>query len=98
MKSGLSFLLAAQQCEIAELEQLAESSTVVSVIGRLTHALQRERGLTNLFLASRGAQSGDLRLQQVAECQALEEEVRARLDELDTDASRVPHGARLFSR
>ena len=58
MKSGLSFLLAARQCEITELEQLAQSSDVVGVIGRLTHALQRERGLANLYLASNGAQSG----------------------------------------
>ena len=98
MKSGLSFLLAARECEIAELEQLAQSSDVVGEIGRLTHALQRERGLTNLFLASRGAQSRDLRLQQVEECRRFEQQVRSRLDELDTDASRVPHGARLFSR
>lgn len=98
MKSGLSFLLAARQCEIAELEQLARSSDVVGVIGRLTHALQRERGLTNLFLASNGAQSRELRLAQVAECELLEAEVRMRFDRLDTDASRVPHGARLFSR
>jgi hypothetical protein len=98
VKSSLSFLLAARQCEIAELEQLAQSSDVVTVIGQLTHALQRERGLSNLFLASRGAQAGALRLQQVAECERLEAEVRARLDNLDTDASRVPHGARLFSR
>ncbi|MEO5669442.1 MAG: nitrate- and nitrite sensing domain-containing protein [Ramlibacter sp.] len=98
MKSGLSFLLAARECEIAELEQLALSSDVVSEIGRLTHALQRERGLTNLFLASNGAQSGDSRVLQVADGEQLEQEVRARLDRLDTDASRVPHGARLFSR
>lgn len=98
MKSGLSFLLAARQCEIAELEQLAQSSDVVGVIGRLTHALQRERGLTNLFLASGGAQAVEIRLQQVAECARLEQEVRLHLDRLDTDASRVPHGARLFSR
>ena len=98
MKSGLSFLLAARQCEITELEQLAQSSDVVGVIGRLTHALQRERGLTNLFLASRGTQSGDQRLQQVTQCEELELEVRLRFDQLDTDASRVPHGARLFSR
>lgn len=98
MKSGLSFLLAARQCEIAELEQLARSSDVVTVLGRLTHALQRERGLTNLFLASGGSHAPDLRLQQVAECRRLEQEVRAHLDRLDTDASRVPHGARLFSR
>ena len=98
MKSGLSFLLAARQCEIAELEQLARSSDVVAVLGRLTHALQRERGLTNLFLASGGSQSRELRLQQVADCKRLEHEVRVHLDGLDTDASRVPHGARLFSR
>jgi len=98
MKSGLSFLLAARQCEIAELEQLARSSDVVGVLGRLTHALQRERGLTNLFLASGGTQSGALRLQQAAECRRLEHEVRSHVDQLDTDASRVPHGARLFSR
>jgi hypothetical protein len=98
MKSGLSFLLAARQCEIAELEQLARSSDVVTVLGRLTHALQRERGLTNLFLASGGLHAAELRLQQVAECQRFEHEVRTHLDRLDTDASRVPHGARLFSR
>ena len=98
MKSGLRFLLAARQCEIAELEQLARSSDVVAVLGRLTHALQRERGLTHLFLASGGSQSGQLRLQQVAMCERLEHEVRVRLEGLDTDASRAPHGARLFSR
>ncbi len=98
MKSGLSFLLAARQCEIAELAQLAQSSDVVGMIGRLTHALQRERGLTNMYLASGGAQSGSARLEQVAQCEHLEQEVRTRFDQLDTDASRVPHGARLFSR
>jgi hypothetical protein len=98
MKSGLSFLLAARECEIAELERLARSSDVVAVLGRLTHALQRERGLTNLFLASGGTQSGELRLQQVALCERLQHEVRSHLDGLDTDAGRVPHGARLFSR
>ncbi len=98
MKSGLNFLLAARQCEIVELEQLASSSDVVGVIGRLTHALQRERGLTNLYLASDGGQAADLRLHQIAECKKLEHEVRVRFDRLDTDASRVPHGARLFSR
>ncbi len=98
MKSGLSFLLAARQCEIVALEQLAQSSDVVGVIGRLTHALQLERGLTNLFLASDGRHSRELRLQQVTQCEQLEGEVRGRFDLLDTDATRVPHGARLFSR
>jgi hypothetical protein len=98
MKSGLSFLFAARQCEIVELEQLAQSSDLVGAMGRLIHALQRERGLTNMFLASHGAQSAAPRLEQVARCNELEQGVREHLDRLDTDASRVPHGARLFSR
>ena len=42
MKSGLHFLIAARQCEIDELDQLARTSELVGVIGRLVHALQRE--------------------------------------------------------
>jgi hypothetical protein len=98
MDSGLSFLVAARQCEISELEQLARTSDLVGVIGRLVHALQRERGLSNVFLASRGERFGEERRQQVAACEAVQAEVRTRLDTLDTDASRVRNGARLFSR
>ena len=61
MKSGLSFLVAARQCEIGELEQLALTSELVSVIARLIHALQRERGLSNVYLASGGARLADAR-------------------------------------
>ena len=98
MTSGLSFLLAARQCEIAELEQLARTSALVGVIGRFTHALQRERGLSSIFLGSQGRLFGELRLQQVAECRQLELEVRVHFEQLDTEAARVRNGSRLFSR
>jgi hypothetical protein len=98
MKSGLSFLLAARQCEIRELEQLARTSELVSLLAQLTHAIQRERGISNLFLASEGQRFGDQRTQQVAECQQLEAQVRARFDLLDTEGGSVRNGARLFSR
>jgi hypothetical protein len=98
MNSGLSFLVAARQCEIGELEHLALTSDLVGVICRLVHALQRERGLSNVFLASRGARFGDTLRQQVAECEQVQDQVRTQLDALDTDASRVRNGARLFSR
>ena len=98
MNSGLGFLVAARQCEIGELEHLALTSDLVGVIGRLIHALQKERGISNVFLASRGARFGDPRQQQVVECQAVQTQVLARLSALDTDASRVRNGARLFSR
>jgi hypothetical protein len=98
MNSGLNFLVAARQCEIGELEHLALTSELVGVIGRLVHALQRERGITNVYLASRGARFSDALQQQVVECEAVQAQVLSRLDALDTDARRVRNGARLFSR
>ena len=101
MKSGLSFLIAARRCEIDELDQLARTSDLVGVIGRLVHALQRERGMSNVFLASRGGRFADQRDPQIAECLALEQAVRSGFDQLETQSH---HGAgpgnsaRLFSR
>ncbi|MDM7941875.1 MAG: nitrate- and nitrite sensing domain-containing protein [Hydrogenophaga sp.] len=98
MTSGLRFLVAAKRCEIAELEQLALTSALVNVTGRLVHGLQRERGLSNLFLGSQGQQFGEVRRQQIGESRQIEAELRACFDELDTDSALVGNGARLFSR
>lgn len=98
MKSGSSFLLAARQCEIAELEELARTGELVGAIGRFVHALQRERGLSNVFLSSQGRRFGDQRLQQVAGCVQEEAAVRERFERLDTDSAQARNGARLFSR
>ena len=98
MTSGPRFLLAARQCEIAELEELARTAELVGVIGRFIHALQRERGLSNVFLSSGGSRYGDLRLQQLAECAQAEQAVRAAFAVLDTGSPRVRNGARLFNR
>ncbi|AMO21959.1 nitrate regulatory protein NasR [Ramlibacter solisilvae] len=98
MTSGSDFLLAARQCEIAELEELARTSELVAAIGRFIHGLQRERGMSNVFLSSQGKQFGPLRLLQVAECAGMEQQVRAQFDRLDIHSSQVRHGARLFSR
>jgi hypothetical protein len=98
MKSGLSFLVAARQCEIAELEQLAQTGELVGVLSRLTHALQRERGLSNVVLASRGERFAHQRLRQADACLQVEQEVRGTFDQLDTDANGARNGARLFSR
>ena len=98
MKSGLNFLVAAKRCEIAELQALALTSALVNVTGRLVHGLQRERGLSNLFLGSQGTRFAEPRRQQIAECQATEAELRCCFDSLDTQAAHLGHGARLFSR
>src|SRR4051812_25123964 len=101
LNPGLLFLIAARQCEIDELDQLARTSELVGLIGRLVHALQRERGMSNIFLATRGSRFADQRAPQIAECLALEREVRAGFDQLETDNHRgvgAGNGARLFSR
>ena len=98
MKTGLHFLIAAKRCEIDGLQQLGRTSALVNTTGRLIHGLQRERGLSNLVLGSQGARFTEARNAQVAECQQLEAELRARLDCLDTNAAATGNGARLFSR
>jgi len=98
MKSGLHFLVAAKRCEIDELEQLARTSALVNVTGRLVHGLQRERGLSNLVLGSQGARFTEARSAQIADCQRIEAELRACLDCMDTSATPTGNGARLYSR
>ena len=72
MKSALSFLIAAKRCEISGLQQLALTSELVRAIGALVHALQRERGLANLYLASQGTNWTDELASQVAQSDALQ--------------------------
>lgn len=97
-KSGLNFLVAARECEIGELEQLALTSEMVGAIGHLIHALQMERGISNVFLGSHGALfSGQLALQP-AQCHDAEKLVEKHFNALDTAPGRVRNGARLFSR
>ena len=98
MTSALDFLMAAKRSEIAGLRRLALTSELVKAIGRLVHALQRERGLSNLYLGSQAARCGDERLQQIAASQALQAEVLAAFDQLDTDLAPSGHRARLFGR
>ncbi|WP_326537658.1 nitrate- and nitrite sensing domain-containing protein [Pseudorhodoferax sp.] len=96
MTSGLSFLIAARQCEIDELEQLARTSALVDAVSRFAHALQRERGASNLLLASRGTRFADVLEALVHDSLQHEQQVRAAFDALDLSPMR--NGTRLFSR
>jgi hypothetical protein len=98
VKSALNYLLTARQCEIAELERLARTSELVNTVGRLVHGLQRERGTSNIFLASQGERFAAMRLEQIPQCDALLEEVVAAFSALADDAVQVRSGARLFNR
>ena len=98
MTTSLGFLIAARRCEIEELDQLARTSELVGTIGRLVHALQRERGLTNIFLGSGGRRYAAERIAQLADSALREAQVRAALDPLVDDPQRLAGGARLFPR
>lgn len=98
MESALSFLIAAKRCEIDELEQLAVTCGLVKEVGELVHTLQKERGASNVFLASRGGRFGEQRTEHVAASIAIEAAVRELFDRLATDAARMAGGMRLFSR
>lgn len=98
MKTGLDFLLAAKRCEIDGLQRLALTATLVDVTARLVHGLQRERGLTNMFLASQGKRFAESRQAQIVASRRVEAEWRTQFERLDAGVAQAGHGARLFSR
>lgn len=65
------FLLAAKYAEIAALEQLAANCRLVISMTSLIHQLQRERGASNVYLASQGQRfSNQLQAQHAQSIQA----------------------------
>ncbi|RMX08692.1 ANTAR domain-containing protein [Corticibacter populi] len=97
MKSGLNFLAAARQYEIEELEQFADSSGLAHVIGQLVHELQRERGASNVFLASQGTLFAEQRRQLVQASDGCIRATRDFLERLEPQPGFPGSRARLFS-
>jgi hypothetical protein len=75
------FLLAAKRAEIRALQTLAATCQVVSCVSGLIHQIQRERGISNVYLASRGERFHDQRLAQAATALRAEQELRAMLQQ-----------------
>ncbi len=98
MKTGLSFLIAAKRCEITELQQLTLTAELVSACAQTIHSLQRERGMSNLYLASGGTQFGSERDQQAVASNTDLDHLRQGFDTLQTEQHRHGQGARLFNR
>ncbi|SFX31941.1 nitrate regulatory protein [Marinospirillum alkaliphilum] len=96
--SAQQFLLAARQCEIQGLEQLAQTCELVGHVSRLVHELQRERGLSNVFLASQGCRYAQQRAEQVQECLQPEQELRRFFASLNLKQCQMSGHVRQFSR
>jgi len=98
MPATLRFMLASRRSELLGLEDLAHTCKLVTHISRLVHALQKERGYSNIYLAGDAA---DQRQQLDAlslEAEALERGVREDLEGIDLDAVSTADKTRLYAR
>ncbi|NIC36517.1 ANTAR domain-containing protein [Halomonas desiderata] len=91
-------LLAAKRCEIDDLEHLTAACDIVGDVSRFIHALQKERGASNVYLASGGQRFAERRQERIDECQATERALRTRLEALGETAGRPATTARLLKR
>lgn len=92
-----TFFLASKYSEIASLKQLMMHAELVIQVSNLIHQLQRERGLSNLFLASKGARLGDQLSQQIVESNTSQDEFREQLEQLDLKSISLTRSAKLFN-
>ncbi|TKI06567.1 nitrate regulatory protein [Martelella alba] len=96
--SAIHFLLASRQCELNNLRYLLQNGERVGSIGLLVHALQCERGASNLYVCSDGAPFvAELDHRQHA-VDAARNPVLASLAQLEKQAAALPQSSRLFSQ
>lgn len=76
------FLLAAKHAEITVLEQLSSNCRIVIAVRELIHELQKERGASNIFLASKGERYSSERMQYVSASERAESTLKSHLKSL----------------
>jgi hypothetical protein len=91
------FILAAKQCEIDNLKELKTSCQLVVLVSDLVHALQRERGMSNVFIKSDGQRMLDARHQQIVQCEVYERAFREHLSSLTPKTGQLHSSVRLFN-
>ncbi|MGH1462710.1 MAG: nitrate- and nitrite sensing domain-containing protein [Neptuniibacter sp.] len=92
-----TFFLASKYSEIASLKQLMTNAELVIQVSNLIHQIQRERGLSNLFLASKGERLGDQLSQQIEESKNAQVEFREQLEQLDIESISLTRSSKLFN-
>lgn len=95
---AIRFMLTAKRLRVRDLEQLVTVGGLVGAISNLIHALQRERGISNVYLGSQGRQFADRLAQIIPESQAGAQAVRALFDDLEAQAATTAFAPRLFAR
>ena len=98
MPATLRFMLASRRSELLGLEDLARTCELVTHISRLVHALQKERGYSNIYLGSNAAHQRQQLDALSLEAEALERDVREDLERIDLEAVHTADKVRLFTR
>ncbi len=96
--TSLQYLLAARRAELRGLEELADTCELVGLTSALVHALQKERGYANLYVADPQTSLLNTLNGLTDAAQAHEAHVRRSLARLDPQAAHPPERARLLSR
>lgn len=94
----LRFMLAARRSELSGLEDLARTCELVTHICQLVHALQKERGYSNIYLSGNAPhhrQQLDSLSQAVAD---LEHSVRDDFERMDVETVGTPGKTLLYNR
>lgn len=92
------FLLAAREAEIEALKHLAVGCQQAILTGRLIHELQRERGISNIYLASGGERFARQHPEQVSRSRQAEQSFREGVTALMPGTGSAPAGMRLCNR
>lgn len=93
------FLLAAKQAKKDALHQLAENCRLVTLVSNLIHNLQKERGISNIYLASQGTRFAEKRAEQVKSSVLTQLQLEVQLKKLLVQKQQHSQGnMRLLSR
>ncbi|VFR56139.1 Response regulator NasT [plant metagenome] len=98
LPDALRYLLAARRAETTGLEALAHVCTLVTQAGELVHALQKERGYSNVYLAAEHASARETLLAYAAHADVQTRALRQGLQRLDPAAQATADKARLLTR
>jgi hypothetical protein len=96
--SAKDFLIASKNSEIAGLEHFRRMSRLVVSISSLVHALQRERGASNLYLGSGGHRYGERVQELVCDSDKQLQVFNEALSQVDIENASASGDGRLFSR
>lgn len=96
--SASDFLIASKDSELKNLQYFLQMGKVVQCISNLVHALQCERGASNVFLGSDGEKFSEERQTMVSRADRLNEEFNQALGDIHQELTRHPVSPTLLNQ